>query len=270
MVHNIHPTAIISPGAELGDNVEVGPNAFIEDGVRIGDGARIGPMVHIQGATEIGPECVIYTGASLGLPPQYIGFKGEPTRLVIGARTTIREYASINRALTMDGATVLGDDCFIMGFVHIAHDCRLGNGVIIANNTGMAGHVEIGDRAFLSGHSVIHQHVRIGRLVMVSAISRLGQDVPPFMIISGYDAVLFGLNTVGLRRAGITSEARSELKGLLRRIYRRDMTRTEALARIELDELCPEGREMIEFIKASKRGVAPYLGEVEKHRPEAG
>lgn len=257
MSQNIHPTAIVSPGARLGADVEIGPNAIIEDFVTIGDRCKIGPMVHIQGTTEMGPDNVVFTGATLGFPPQYLGFKGEPTRLVIGARNVIREYVSIHRGLDMEHETRVGDDCFFMGSSHIAHDCHIGNGAILANGALLGGHVSVGDRAFISGNAAAHQFVRIGRLVMAGGLSRLTQDVPPFTMTTGFQACVHGLNLVGLKRAGVGAAVRSELKRLLHQIYRRDMTRTEALAAIDIVGLSPEGRELVDFFKTTKRGVIP-------------
>ncbi len=257
MSNRIHPTAIIDPRADLDEDVEVGPHAIIEEGVSIGARTRIGPFVHIQGQTEIGADNTIYTGATIGLPPQFIGFKGEATRTVIGTGNTIREYANINRALTMEGATIIGNNCFIMGFSHIAHDCILGNQVTLANGALLAGHVIVGDRAFISGNCGVHQFVRIGRLVMLGGMTRLTQDAPPFTIVVGDKAEVYGINTVGLRRAGLSSEVRNELRQLVHKVYRRDMTRSEALAAIEVDALHDEGREFVDFIKTSKRGVVP-------------
>lgn len=251
----IHPTAIVSPKAELGAGVEIGPHAIIEDGVTIGDRCKIGPMVHIQGATEMGPDNVIHTSATIGFPPQYIGFKGEPTRCVIGARNVFREYVSIHRALDMEHVTRIGDDCFLMGSAHVAHDCQVGNGVILANGALLAGHVSVGDKSFISGNAAVHQFCRIGRLVMIGGLGRVTQDAPPFTLITGYHARVHGLNTVGIRRAGFGVPVRAELKRLLHEIYRTDVTRTEALAAIDVEALTAEGRELVEFFKASKRGV---------------
>lgn len=257
MSRKIHPTAIVSPNAELGEDVEIGPNAIIEDGVSLGDRCKIGPMVHIQGSTQIGPDNVVFTGATIGFPPQYLGFKGEPTKLIIGARNVIREYVSIHRALDMEHATIVGDDCFFMGASHIAHDCRVGNGVILANGALLAGHVVVGERSFISGNAAVHQFERVGRLVMVGGLSRITQDAPPFTLVTGHQACVHGLNLIGLKRAGIDGPVRAELKRLLHEIYRRDMTRTEALAAIDTESLSEEGRELVEFFKTSKRGVIP-------------
>ena len=254
----IHPSAIIDPKAQLGEGVEIGPNAIIEAGVSIGDRTKIGPLVHIQGTTEIGPDNVIYTGVTLGFPPQYLGFSGAPTRLKIGARNTIREYANIHRALNDQSITTVGDDNFIMGFSHIAHDCHIGNRVIIANGALLAGHVTVGDRAFVSGNVAVHQFCRIGRLTMVGGLARITRDAPPFMIVEGFHPRVRGLNVVGLRRADVPSHVRMELKRLLRTLYRPGVTIARALQELSPIDWGDEARELIEFYKTSKRGFVPF------------
>ncbi len=256
---SIHPTATVSPKAELGADVEIGPNAIIEAGVTIGDRCRIGPMVHIQGTTTLGPENVIHNCATIGFPPQFLGFKGAPTLCRIGARNVFREYVSIHRSIYEDGqATVIGDDCFLMGSVHIGHDVTLGSGIVMVNGSMIAGHTVVGDKTFISGNSAVHQFVRIGRNVMLGGLCRLTRDAPPFCILTGYTARVHGLNAVGLRRAGFGPAVRAELKRLLHAIYRTDVTREQALAAIELEGLTAEGRELMEFFLApSKRGIVP-------------
>jgi len=258
MAQLIHPTAIIDPKAHLGEDVEIGPNAIIEAGVTLGDRTKIGPMVHIQGTTQLGPDNVVYTGATLGFPPQFLGFSGAPTRLVIGARNVIREYANIHRGLNDESATTVGDDNFIMAFSHIAHDCHVGNHVIIANCALLAGHVSVGDRAFISGNTVVHQFVRIGRLAMVGGLAGIGMDLPPFMIAEGTRAQIRGINVVGLRRAGIAAHVRMELKRLLLEIYCSNKTVSQAVAAIASTDHSAEGREFLEFYKNSKRGVMGF------------
>lgn len=255
---NIHPTAIIDPAAQLGEEVQIGPHAIIEAGVTLGDRVKVGPMVHIQGTTAIGPETVIFTGATIGFPPQHLAFDGAPTRCVIGARNVIREYVSIHRSLNDESVTALGDDNFIMGFSHIAHDCHLGNHVIMANGALLAGHVGVGDCAFISGNAVVHQFSRIGRLAMIGGLGRITNDVPPFMIAEGHPARIRGLNVVGLRRAGIPPQARTELKRLLHAIYFSDQTVSQAIASLVASEWSEAARELIEFYRGSKRGVTAF------------
>jgi UDP-N-acetylglucosamine acyltransferase len=181
-----------------------------------------------------------------------------PTRCLIGARNVIREYVSIHRGLNDESATTLGDDNFIMGFSHVAHDCHLGNHVILANGALLAGHVCVGDRAFISGNAVVHQFVRIGRLAMISGMARIGKDVPPFMIAEGHTARLRGLNVVGLRRAEFTAQTRLELKRLLHTIYCSDQTVSQALASLNPGDWSETARELIEFYRGSKRSVTPF------------
>jgi UDP-N-acetylglucosamine acyltransferase len=256
MTTTIHPSAIVDPKARLGEGVVVGPFAIVEAGVTIGDRCQIGPQVHIQGIAEIGPDNRILTGAVIGLPPQHLGYKGEPTRVVIGARNWIREYVSIHRSYLPEGVTRVGDDCLLMGFSHVAHDCDLGNGVILANGAVLGGHVSIGDRAFVSGNVAVHQFCRIGRLAMVAGLAGVNLDVPPFCTAEGHRARIRGLNIVGLRRAGIDASGRSELKRLLKAIYNPRSTVARAV-----ETLVPEtreGAELLAFYRDSKRGIAGF------------
>jgi UDP-N-acetylglucosamine acyltransferase len=256
MTTTIHPSAIVDPKARLGEGVVVGPFAIVEAGVTIGDRCQIGPQVHIQGITEIGPDNRILTGAVIGLPPQHLGYKGEPTRVVIGARNWIREYVSIHRSYMPEGVTRVGDDCLLMGFSHVAHDCELGNNVIVANGAVIGGHVTIGDRAFVSGNVAVHQFCRIGRLAMVSGLAGVNLDVPPFCVAEGHKARIRGLNVIGLQRAGIDAAGRGELKRLLKAIYNTATTVGHALETLVAETR--EGAELLEFYRGSKRGVASF------------
>lgn len=258
MSNTIHPTAIIDPSVQLGADVEIGPNAVIEAGVTLGDRVKIGPLVHIQGTTTIGQETQIYTCATIGFPPQYLGFSGAPTRCTIGARNVIREYVSIHRGLSEESETRLGDDNFLMGSSHVAHDCHLGSRVIMANGALLAGHVTVGDGAFISGNSAIHQFCRIGRLAMIGGLARVTNDVPPFMIAEGLPAKIRGINTVGLRRAEFPAHVRMELKRMLREIFCSDLTVSQAVAAMKSIDHSEAGRELIEFFKTSKRGVTAF------------
>ena len=254
----IHPTAVIDPNAQLGADVRVGPYCVIEAGVTIGDRTSLGPYVHIQGDTTIGPDNVIHSNATLGFPPQFIGFDGSATPLVIGARNTIREYVSINRGLTMDNPTRVGDDCFFMAASHIAHDCQVGNGVIMANGVLLAGHITVGDRAFISGNAAAHQFCRIGRLAMIGGLAKIPKDAPPFMISEGHPGYIRGVNSVGLKRAGAPPHVRMELKRLLHTIYLSGKNITQAIESLNPTDWSDYGRELIDFYKTSKRGVLPF------------
>ena len=259
MGYQIHPTAIVGESVEIGEEVSIGPGAIIEDGVRIGDRCQIGPYVHIQGRTTLGAENTIENGALLGFPPQYIGFDGGPTPLVIGDRNTIREQVTIHRGLKEESCTSLGDDNYLMAQSHVGHDCKIGNNVIIANATLLAGHVEIYDRANISGHCVIHQFVRIGRLAMIGGMSRIRSDIPPFVTADGYTSALRGLNTVGLKRAGISTEVRRILKAVLMEMRESDRLITEILDSIDTESSPPEVTEFLDFYRQSKRGVVRFI-----------
>lgn len=255
----IHPTALVDPAAELGVGVEVGPGTIIEAGARIGDGNWIGPWVHIMGGVEIGPDNRIFDHVTIGFPPQSIGFdESKPTRTVIGARNTIREYGNIHRATHEEEPTRIGDDCFLMGMSHIAHDCQVGNGVIMANNATLAGHVTLGERTFVSGNVAIHQFCRVGRLVMVGGLAKVTMDVPPFTIADGNPARIRGLNTVGLKRADVPPHVRKELKRALRELHRPGVSFSRALAEFPLHEHGDEVREFVEFFRDSRRGMTPF------------
>lgn len=256
MSTQIHPTAVVDPAAQLGEGVVVGPFAIIEAGVTIGDRCTIGPQVHIQGITEIGPDNRIETGAVIGLPPQHLGYKGEPTHVRIGSGNWIREYVSIHRPYLPEGLTSVGDNCLLMGFSHVAHDCIIGSRVIVANGAVIGGHVTVGDGAFLSGNVAVHQFCRIGRLAMVSGLAGVNLDIPPFCLAEGHKARIRGLNVVGLRRAGIDAASRSELKRLIKAIYNPHTTPGEAIASLKAES--EVGAELLDFYRSSQRGVAGY------------
>ncbi len=254
----IHPTAVIDPAAEIDSEATIGPFVVIEAGVKIGAGTSIGPHVHIQGLTTIGKSNTIWTGCALGHPPQHTAYKGAPTHLTIGDNNVIREYVSIHRAYEEGHHTLIGSGCFLMGFSHVGHDCALGDNVIVANGALLAGHVTVGNRAFISGNVVIHQFCRIGRLVMISGGSGIGQDIPPFMIAEGRPAGLRSLNTVGLSRAGFDGAMRMELKRVYKAIYRSGKSVKAALAELDTSSLPDYCREFVEFHTSSKRGVAKF------------
>jgi UDP-N-acetylglucosamine acyltransferase len=253
----IHPTAVVHPGAELGAGVRVGPYAVIGAGVQLGAETEVGPHAVLEGRLEVGPRCQIYAGAIIGFPPQDLKFKpGTRSGVRIGADTVVREYATIHRASVEDGWTVVGDECYIMASSHIAHDCRVGNQVILTGYTGLTGWVEVEDRAILSGLAGIHQFVRIGSLAFVSGCSRVPKDVPPYFIVEGNPVTVRGVNIVGLRRAGVSAAARLELQRAYKLLYRAGHNRARAveLIRRELQPL-PEINHLVEFIVRSKRGT---------------
>lgn len=253
----IHPTAVVHPKAEIGAGVRVGPYAVIGEGVRLGDGTEVGPHAVLDGRLEVGPRCRIFAGAVIGFPPQDLKFGPDtPSGVRIGADTVIREYATIHRASVEEGWTLVGDGCYIMATSHIAHDCRVGNQVVLTTYTGLTGFVEVGDRAVISGLTGIHQFVRIGTLAYVGGCSRLPQDVPPYFLVEGNPAQVRGVNVVGLRRAGVPAQARLDLQRAYKLLYRSGHTPEKALERIRT-ELPPSEyiTHLVEFIAASKRGI---------------
>lgn len=250
---NIHPTAVIDPRAELGPDVAVGPFCVIDAGVTIGARTVLGPHVHITGHTTIGNDCRIYTGAALGEPPQDVKYSGETSYLRIGARNIIREYVSIHLAVGEGNATILGDDNMLMAYCHIGHNCVLGSNVCMANYVGISGCCQVDDRVTLGGMAGIHQNVHIGRMSMIGGYSKVTADVPPFLMVDGRPARPYGLNTVGLKRAGFSSELRMYLKQAYRILLHEHHNLTDALeeAHGELPPL-PEVLEFLQFIERSR------------------
>jgi UDP-N-acetylglucosamine acyltransferase len=252
----IHKTAQVSSKAEIGQNVEIGPFTVIEDDVIIGNETIIGSNVIIASGARIGEKCNIFHGAVLATVPQDLKFGNEKTTLEIGKNTTIREYATLNRGTTDHWKTVVGDNCLLMAYSHVAHDCTLGNNVIIANSVNMAGHVTIEDFVGIGGMVPIHQFVKIGKHTFVGGGFRVPKDVPPYIRAMGEPLRYAGLNSVGLQRRGFSSEALSELKKAYRIFYRSNLTVEKALKKIEA-EIRPiaEVQEMVRFIKSCERGI---------------
>jgi len=253
----IHPTALVSTKAEIDANVEIGPFTIIGDNVTIGSGAIIGPHVTIDPFVEIGPECHIFQFASIGALPQAIKFEGEETHVKIGRRTVVREFATINRGTGFGGGlTEVGEENLLMAYTHVAHDCKTGRGVILANNATLAGHITVEDFATIGGLTALHQFVRIGKHAYIGGKSAVVKDVPPFVIAAGDRAKLHGLNRVGLKRHGFSPDAIAMLKKTYRLIFRIGLTLNEAIERVqaEVDQI-PEVEYLIDFIKASERGM---------------
>lgn len=254
---DVHPTAIVHPRAELGAGVRVGPYAVIGEDVQIGDATEIGPHAVLEGRLEIGPRCRVYAGAIVGFPPQDLKYEpGTPSGVRIGADNVIREYATIHRSSLEDGWTVIGDGCFLMAQSHVAHDCRIGNHVVLTGLSGLTGFVEVEDRAIISGLTGVHQFVRIGALAYVGGCSRLAQDVPPYFLVEGNPAQVRGVNIVGLRRAQVSPEIRLDLQRAYKILYRAGHSTARALEVIR-SELAPSEpiNHLVEFIAASKRGI---------------
>ncbi len=254
---NIHPTAIVHPGAKLADDVEVGPYSVIEDNVTVGAGTVIGAHVVIRPFVDIGEQNDIRQFASIGEVPQDLKFSGEDTRLVLGNRNRIREFVTFNRGTAGGGGvTTIGDDGLFMAYSHVAHDCQVGNHVILANAVQMGGHVHIEDYAIVGGGSVLHQFTRIGTHSMIGGGSAVAQDVPPYTNVTGNRASLHGLNLVGLKRRGFSAEALSALKKAYRLIFRSGLTFEEARARVAAEvEMTSEVTHLVDFIEGSERGV---------------
>ncbi|MHC5038592.1 MAG: acyl-ACP--UDP-N-acetylglucosamine O-acyltransferase [Planctomycetota bacterium] len=260
----IHPSAQVHPGAHIAEDVEIGPNVVVEEHVSIGPRTRVLANAYVGGWTEIGPDNVIHIGAVLGTEPQDVAYDGSETYLKVGERNIFREYTLINRGTQAGSATVIGSDNMFMGYSHIAHNGCIGNGVTIANGTQLAGYVEVGDNAFISGGVMIHQFCRIGRLAMISGLSAMNQDVPPFMTAGGRPCAVSGINVVGLRRVGITSEVRKQIKAAYKVLYRSNLLINEAVERLEREEGSPpEVKELVTFVKASKKGIIFHQKTVE-------
>lgn len=252
----IHPTAIIHEKAELGENVTIGPFTTVGPAVRIGDGTSIGTCVLIDGETTIGANSRIYHGAAIGNPCQDLKYRGERTFVRIGDRVTIREYATINSATGAGQSTVVGSDVLLMAYAHVAHNCVIGNHVIIANAVNLAGHVHVHDFASIGGLTPVHQFVRIGEYAFIGGGSRIPQDVPPFLKVAGSPTRVYGLNAVGLTRRGFTAAQRALLKKAYTILYRSDLNVSQALERIGAE--LPAADEItlfVDFIKGSERGI---------------
>jgi UDP-N-acetylglucosamine acyltransferase len=258
MNREIHPTAILNPKAEIDEGVVIGPFCIIGEGVRIKRGTKLISSVVIEGDTEIGENCIIYPFTSIGLPPQDLKYKGEKTGVKIGNDNIIREYGTVHRAsIGGDGITTIGDKNFLMAYAHIAHDCKIGSHIILANAATLAGHVVVEDYAIISGLTAIHQFTRIGAYAMVGGFSGVGQDVPPYTIASGARAKLFGLNTIGLKRHGFSDAKINHLKKAYKILFREKRTLKDAIKKIQEDlSYTDEIKHLIDFIQQKNaRGI---------------
>lgn len=252
----IHPTAVVSPGARLGENVKVGPYAVISDKVEIGSGTVISSHAAIQPCVRVGKNCTIGEHAVLGGLPQDTRFQGEESFLEISDEVVVREFATLHRATGKDQITRIGKGSCVMAYAHVSHNCSLGEGVTLANAVQLAGHVEVGSGSFLGGSTGVHQFVRIGRLAMVGAHSYLTQDLPPFLLGTGHPFRVVGPNRVGLERARFSSGDRMLITRMYRLVYRDIRPIAQALADLTAQELAaPEVAEFLRFIKESSRGI---------------
>jgi len=255
----IHPTAVIDPEAKIDEGVEIGPYSIIEKGVSIGRGTKIGPHVVIRDGTVIGKNCQIFQFASVGEAPQAFAYKGEKTSLLIGDQNIVREYVTLHRGTAHGGGkTVIGNGNYFMAYSHVAHDCQIGNHVILANGATLAGHILIEDYAIIGGLSAVHQFCQIGTHAFISGLTGVTLDILPYMLASGSRAKLFGLNAVGLKRHHFSEETLKVLKKAYRIIFRSGLTLEKAVKRIVEDEISqsPEVQHLVHFIERSKRGIS--------------
>lgn len=255
MANQIHERAIVCSD-KIGTDNQIGPNCYIEEGAVIGSGNKIGPNVVIYKGTTLGSGNIIHAGTVLGDEPQDLAFSGEPTFLEIGDNNRIRENCTLHRGTAPGSTTRVGNGVMLMANSHIAHNCVIEDGVITANNVAFGGHVHVGRKAFVSGGVVVHQFCRIGSLAIVSGLTAVGKDVPPFMMCIGKPGLVHGLNSVGLRRDGMSAEVRRELKNAFRLIFRSGLEPRLALEAVEKECTSEEVRQLVEFIRSSKRGIA--------------
>jgi UDP-N-acetylglucosamine acyltransferase len=252
----IHSNSEIHPSAELGKDVLVGPFSTIGPNVQIGDQTKIGPNVHIEADTVVGADCRIFHGASIGGDPQIAGARDIISSVEIGDQTTIREFVTIHRSAKENEKTTVGKGCLIMAYAHIAHDCAIGDDVVLVNATSLSGHIIVEDRAFISGMIGAHQFVRFGKLSMTGGMSRIVKDVLPFSTVEGSPARLIGTNAIGLKRAGIVPAVRSSLKKAINLIMHDELNTTQALKKIEGEvEMSDEVSYLVDFVNQSNRGI---------------
>lgn len=253
---SIHPLAVVHPDARLGRGVEVGPFCLIGEKTRIGDGTKLFSNVIINGHTVVGRDNEIHPFAVIGGTSQDKKYRGEISYVRIGDRNVIREYVTINRGTGAETETVIGDDNHLLTGVHIAHNCRIGNRVVMSNLASLAGHVLVGDNANIGGMVGVHQFVRIGRMAMIGGMSRVVKDIPPFMLVEGNPTSIYGLNTVGLKRVNMVAETVAELKEAYRILYRSNLNLSNALADLNGKMRSDEGRELIAFLQEeTDRGI---------------
>jgi len=262
----IHQTAVIHPDAQLAADVVVGPYAIIEAAAVISEGCKILGHAYVGPGTELGPASEVHMHAVVGHDPQDLAWAGEPSKVVIGERTILREYVSVHRASRPGSVTRVGDDCLLMVGAHVAHDCCVEDGVVMANHCSLAGHAHVGAGAFLSANALVHQFCRVGRLVMLGGAAVAVQDIPPFMLSTGDRATIRGVNVVGLRRAGVDSDLRRGIQDAHRVLYRSGRTIPEAKELLQQSQI-DEVREIARFIEESARGIASGSGSAVENRP---
>jgi UDP-N-acetylglucosamine acyltransferase len=252
----VHPTAIISRDAQLGAGVEIGAFAIVGDGCTLGDGCVVAARATLERNVTLGANVHVGSGSIVGGTPQDVKYRGEPTTVEVGDGTVIREYSTINRATTQSFKTTVGRNCFVMSYVHLGHDCHIGDGVVLVNSVQLAGHVTVEDRAIISGLTAVHQFVRIGRFSFIGGCSRVAQDVPPYTRAVGNPIKLYGLNSVGLRRNNFPDDVLRELKRAYRLFFRSELNLSQAVQRAESElEPLPEVQEFVRFVSDTNRGV---------------
>ena len=255
----IHKTAIVSPKAEIGENVKIGPFTVVEDGVIIGDNCQIQSSVLLAEGTVLGKGVKVFHGAAIGSVPQDLKFSGEPTKAIVGDNTTIREYVTFNRGTTYhpdNFRSECGKNCLLMAYSHVAHDCLIGDNVIMANSVNLAGHVEVHDFAILGGLVPVHQFVKIGAHCMVGGGFRVQQDIIPYSLVGGYPLKVVGMNSIGLKRRGFSPEAIRGIDTAYKILFHSKLNTTQAVEKITNEtDIVPEVQHILDFIKKSKRGI---------------
>ncbi len=252
----IHQLACVHPDAKIASDVEIGPFVTIDKNVEVGAGTRIGSNAVILEGTRIGENCNIFPGAVIGAVPQDLKFHGEESLVIVGNNTTVREFVTIHRGTASKGRTVVGDNCLIMCYCHVAHDCVVGNNVIMSNATQLAGEVVVDDYAILGGGTLVHQFTHIGKHIMVQGGTRITKDIPPYAIVGREPAAFAGINIIGLRRRGFTNEQIAAIQDVYRMIYSSDRNVTDALAAVEAElPVSAERDEIVDFIRSSSRGI---------------
>lgn len=256
MATSVHPTAILEPGVELGDGVEIGPYAFVGSEVRLGEGCILHHHASVVGKTEVGPGNEFFPFASIGQKSQDLKYRGEPTFLSIGAGNRFREFVTVNRATGMGGRTVIGSNNVFLAYAHIAHDCLVGSGCVFSNNATLAGHVQVGDYVTIGGLTAVHQFCRLGTHSMLGGCTKVVQDVPPYCLVDGNPARLRALNLIGLKRRGFSEAAMQSLRRAYRLLFEEGKNLSQGIEGVEAcGEMTREIAALLEFLRSSERGV---------------
>ena len=267
-MNNVHASAIIGKNVELGEANEIGPGCVVADGVKLGSRNKLWMNVYLGPGTTLGDDNQIHMGAVVGHIPQDLAFKDEPSGTAIGSRNTIREYVTIHRGTKPGSSTTIGDENFLMANAHVAHNCQIGSHVILVNLASLTGYCVIEDGAFVSGMVGLHQFTRVGRLAMISALSAVNKDVPPYMLCGGRPAVIQGLNVVGMRRAGLGASVREDIKRAYKLLYRSELNVPHALEAIAKECRSDEAKQILAFVRDSKRGICAGISAGEDEESE--